>query len=225
MSNIWQEFIKEEQQKEYFQALESFLAFEKSQGKVIYPKEELRFSAFELCSFEDTKVVIIGQDPYHGENQAHGLAFSIPSTQKKFPPSLQNIFKELSSDMGCHIPRSGNLTAWAKQGVLLINAVLSVEASCANSHKDKGWEIFSDSVIKKLSDEREGVIFVLWGGYAQKKEKLIDAKRHHIIKTAHPSPLSAYRGFFGSKVFSRINTLLKEEGIEEIKWCLEERLF
>lgn len=221
----WQEFIKEEQKKEYFQKLESFLEAQKKEVKTIYPPESLRFHAFDLCSFEDTKVVIIGQDPYHGENQAHGLAFSIPSTQKKFPPSLQNIFKELSSDIGCIVPKSGTLVSWAKQGVLLINAVLSVEASCANSHKDRGWETFTDSVIQKLSNEKEGLIFVLWGGYAQKKEKLIDKSKHHIIKSAHPSPLSAYRGFFGSKVFSRINAILKDEGKEEIEWCLEETLY
>jgi len=220
LSNIWQKFIEQEAKKEYFKNLEAFIEDEERNGKILYPSKQKRFYAFELCSFEATKVVILGQDPYHGENQAMGLAFGVPSNQQKLPPSLKNIYKELYNDVGCAIPSDGDLSSWAKQGVLLINAVLSVEQKKPNAHQGRGWETFSDSVIKKLSDEKEFVIFVLWGAYARSKKKLINLEKHTVIESAHPSPLSAYRGFFGSRPFSRINTLLQEHQLEIIKWCL-----
>ncbi|MGD0712043.1 MAG: uracil-DNA glycosylase, partial [Bacteroidales bacterium] len=175
------------------------------------------FSAFNHTPFNNVKVVIIGQDPYHGKGQANGLCFSVNDGINK-PPSLVNIFKELHDDLGVKIPTSGNLEKWADQGVLLLNATLTVRASQAGSHQNKGWENFTDAVIRALSDERDGLIFILWGAFAQAKQKLIDVSKHHILKAAHPSPFSAYNGFFGCKHFSKTNELLKQMGKEEINW-------
>jgi len=218
LEKSWLEFMHDEMQKAYFLSLKEFInnAYATSE---VYPKYENLFGAFNLLSQERVKVVIIGQDPYHGPNQANGLAFSV-SKQEKIPPSLHNIFKELVSDIGCGYPKDGDLTPWAKEGVLLINSVLSVQRGAPNSHKKEGWEEFSSSVISKLSSEREHLVFVLWGAPSQKKESLIDAKKHLILKAPHPSPLSAYRGFFGSKPFSKINSYLREQKIQEIEWCL-----
>ena len=189
-------------------------------GVIVYPPRSQVYRAFELCSLEDLSVVILGQDPYHGPNQANGLAFSV-NKGEKLPPSLQNIFKELHDDLGIPIPRTGNLTSWAKQGVLLLNALLTVRANEASSHRNIGWEIFTNSVIKKISDEKTGIVFLLWGKYAQEKEFLIDTSKHFILKAAHPSPFSAASGFFGSKHFSKTNEILKREGKEPINWKIE----
>lgn len=214
----WKEVLKDEFTKEYFVELKRFLIEEK-QNYTIYPKSSDMFNAFSYTPFDDVKVVIIGQDPYHGENQAHGLAFSVLDGVA-FPPSLRNIFQELSSDIGCPTPKSGNLSSWAKQGVFLINTVLSVREGQAHSHAKHGWEIFTDSVIKKISEKKQNVVFILWGSPAIAKSKLIDSSKHHIITSPHPSPLSSYRGFFGSKPFSKTNEFLASRGIAKIEWCL-----
>jgi uracil-DNA glycosylase len=212
----WQEIIKQEQEKEYYKALKEFVNKRYIETKV-HPAKENIFKAFELCKYDELKVVILGQDPYHNPNQAQGLAFSTPASMKN-PPSMVNIIKEVISDIGdCHAI-DGDLTPWAKQGVLLINAVLTVEENQPNSHKDKGWEIFTDTIIKHISDEKEGIIFLLWGSPAIKKTKLIDGKKHHILTAPHPSPLSAYRGFFGCSHFSKTNEILKSMGKKEIQW-------
>jgi len=215
----WYHFFKDEFTKDYFIELQAFIEKEYA-TKRIYPKYENIFRAFNLLTPSEVKVVIIGQDPYHGDNQANGLAFSV-SSQSKIPPSLVNIYKELVDDIGCGYPINGDLGLWAEQGVLMINSVLSVEKGLPNSHKDKGWEKFTDSVIMKLSQEYEHIVFVLWGNPSQKKASLIDETKHLILKAPHPSPLSSYRGFFGSKPFSKINTYLKENNIKEIKWALK----
>ena len=191
-----------------------------AEGHTVYPPGSLIFNAFNLTPFDKVKVVLIGQDPYHGRGQAHGLCFSVSDGIAQ-PPSLQNIFKELNSDLGLPIPRSGNLTAWAKQGVLLLNALLTVRANEASSHRNIGWETFTNAVIKKISDEKTGIVFLLWGKYAQEKEFLIDTSKHFILKAAHPSPYSAANGFFGSKHFSKTNEILKQEGKEPIDWRIE----
>lgn len=214
----WKEVLKDEFTKEYFVELKRFLIEEK-QNYTIYPKGSDMFNAFSYTPFDDVKVVIIGQDPYHGANQAHGLAFSVLDGVA-FPPSLRNIFQELNSDIGCPTPKSGNLSSWAKQGVFLINTVLSVREGQAHSHAKHGWEIFTDSVIKKISDKKQNVVFILWGSPAIAKSKLIDSSKHHIITSPHPSPLSSYRGFFGSKPFSKTNEFLASRGIEKVEWCL-----
>ena len=214
----WKEVLREEFKKEYFKELVSFVKQEYSK-KEIFPKGKDIFRAFELCPFKKVRVVIIGQDPYHEERQANGLAFSV-SRGVLNPPSLQNIFKELKDDLDIDIPKTGELEGWAKQGVLLLNATLTVEAHKAGSHQHKGWEEFTDAVVQKLSDERENLVFILWGNYAQEKGKNIDAKKHFIIKSSHPSPFSAYYGFFGSKPFSKTNKYLKKHNIEEINWSL-----
>jgi len=215
----WKEILKEEFQKEYFINLDIFLKKE-SEKYLIYPPKDLIFNAFNKTSFDLLKVVVVGQDPYHGEGQAQGLAFSVPNGMA-FPPSLRNIFKELKTDISFEIPFGGDLSKWAAQGVLLINEILTVRAHQAASHKKKGWEFFSDSVIQKISDKKEHIVFILWGNYAQKKIKLIDTSKHCIIKSAHPSPLSANRGgFFGTKPFSKTNDYLKTRGIEPINWSL-----
>ncbi|MDY0320775.1 MAG: uracil-DNA glycosylase [Arcobacteraceae bacterium] len=214
----WKEVLKDEFTKEYFVELKRFLIEEK-QNYTIYPKGSDMFNAFSYTPFDNVKVVIIGQDPYHGANQAHGLAFSVLDGVA-FPPSLRNIFQELNSDIGCPTPKSGNLSSWAKQGVFLINTVLSVREGQAHSHAKHGWEIFTDSVIKKISDKKQNVVFILWGSPAIAKSKLIDSSKHHIITSPHPSPLSSYRGFFGSKPFSKTNEFLASRGIEKIDWCL-----
>jgi len=218
LNKQWSSFLDEELNSLNFKNLKNFLEQE-YKSKTIFPNYEDIFRAFNLLNPEDVKVVIIGQDPYHGLNQANGLAFSVYK-QCKIPPSLRNIFKELVDDMGCGYPLNSDLKKWAQDGVLLINSVLSVEESKPNSHKDKGWEIFTDSVIKKLSDKFENIVFILWGNPSQKKEILIDSTKHLILKAPHPSPLSSYRGFFGSKPFSQANNYLKEHNKKEIKWCL-----
>ena len=210
------ELLKDEFQKEYYQNLREFLKQEYS-SKVIYPNMYNIFEALKHTSFKDTKVLILGQDPYHGENQAHGLAFSVQKGVK-IPPSLLNIYKELHEDLDCYIPNNGYLIPWADQGVLLLNTALTVRAHEANSHQNIGWEIFTDNIIKLLNTREEPVIFVLWGGNARRKKSLIDTSRHYILESAHPSPLSAYRGFFGCKHFSKINEILQGLGKDPIDW-------
>lgn len=213
----WEKQLNEEFTKPYFTQLTSFLK-EEYQTKTIYPPGPKIFAAFDRCPWDKLKVVVIGQDPYHGPNQANGLCFSV-AEGIPHPPSLINIFKELHADLGTSIPVSGNLERWADQGVLLLNATLTVAAHQAGSHQKKGWEIFTDAVIQKISSEKEGVVFLLWGGYAQKKGRKIDDTKHHILKSGHPSPLSANRGFwFGNKHFSATNEYLKAMGDGEIEW-------
>jgi uracil-DNA glycosylase len=212
----WKEFLKEEFAQPYFTQLKYFLIEEKKKH-TIFPPEPYIFNAFNLTPLDQVQVVILGQDPYHDHGQAHGLCFSVMDGVR-FPKSLQNIFKELESDLGVPIPFSGNLERWAKQGVLLLNATLTVRAHQAGSHQNQGWEIFTDSVIKKLSSQHAGLIFVLWGNNARAKKGLINTESHHIIESVHPSPLSAYNGFFGSKPFSKINTILEESGKLPINW-------
>ncbi|MDW7692550.1 uracil-DNA glycosylase [Flammeovirgaceae bacterium SG7u.111] len=212
----WHKKLEPEFTKPYFIELTSFVK-EDVQKYTVYPPGKLIFNAFEKCSFEDTKVVIIGQDPYHGEGQANGLCFSVNDGIKP-PPSLVNIFKEINSDLGKPIPLSGNLERWAEQGVLLLNATLTVRAKTPGSHQKKGWEEFTDQVIKVLSEQKENLVFLLWGAYAQKKGSVIDAEKHHVLKSPHPSPFSAHSGFFGNKHFSKTNEFLESKGIEEIEW-------
>jgi uracil-DNA glycosylase len=201
------------------QSLVAFLSRETKAGKQIYPAQENIFKAFELTPFANVKVVIVGQDPYHGPGQAHGLSFSVlPGV--KIPPSLRNIYKELDADLGVQRQNNGCLDGWARQGVLLLNAVLSVEAGQAASHQKRGWEWFTDQVIKRLAEEKEGLVFILWGNYALEKGKVIDRKRHMVLNAVHPSPLSANRGFFGSRPFSKVNDFLKTKKIEPIDWSL-----
>lgn len=212
----WKEHLQTEFDKPYFERLTEFVRSEYARYTV-YPPGRLIFNAFNLCPFNQVKVVLIGQDPYHEPGQAHGLCFSVQDGVM-FPPSLQNIFKEINSDTGAEIPHSGNLTRWAQQGVLLLNATLTVREHMAGSHQKRGWEEFTDAVISTLSREREGLVFILWGSYAQSKAQLIDASKHCILRSAHPSPLSAYRGFFGNHHFSLTNQYLKSRGIEPIVW-------
>lgn len=215
----WKSHLLTEFSKPYMEELRAFLKQERDARKVIYPRGTEFFAALNACPFERVKVVILGQDPYHGPGQAHGLCFSVrPGVD--IPPSLVNIYKELEADLG--IPRAshGHLQSWADQGVLLLNATLSVEAGRAGSHQNRGWETFTDAIIRHLNDEREGLVFVLWGSYAQKKGAFIDQKKHLVLKSVHPSPLSAHRGFFGSKHFSKINTYLRERGETPIDWRL-----
>ena len=214
----WKKVLFEEFQKPYFETLKTFLVEEKKHH-TIYPRGENIFAAFEHTPFENVEVVILGQDPYHGVGQAHGLSFSVQDGVPH-PPSLQNIFKELKDDLGCTIPKNGNLTSWAKQGVFLLNTVLTVRASEANSHRNQGWENFTDAVIKLLSAQKEHVVFILWGSPAGAKASLIDGKKHLILRAPHPSPLSSYRGFFGSKPFSKSNEYLSSKGKKPINWCL-----
>lgn len=212
----WKEQLETEFSSPYFIKLKNFLVEEKKNYKIYPPGSEI-FNAFNLTPFNDVKVVIIGQDPYHGSGQAHGLCFSVQSGIKP-PPSLVNIFKELHDDVGITIPNHGNLEKWAKQGVLLLNATLTVRDSQAGSHQKQGWETFTDSVIKKISENKNGVVFILWGKFAQDKANLIDKNKHHILTAAHPSPFSAYNGFFGCKHFSKTNDILKNSGLNEINW-------
>ena len=215
----WKRVLEEEIQKEYFQNIRSFLKEEVKNHEVYPPGPEI-FAAFNHVPFDEVKVVIIGQDPYHGPNQANGLCFSV-NPGIAHPPSLINIFKEIEQDLGIPYPKSGDLSPWAKQGVLLLNATLTVRRSEANSHQNIGWQTFSDTVIQKLSEEREGVVFMLWGGFAKKKGKKIDRKKHHVLETGHPSPLSANRGYwFGNKHFSQVNEILKNKGLRTINWKL-----
>ncbi len=212
----WKAQLSEEFQKDYFIRLSEFVRNEYKTQK-IYPPGKLIFNAFNQCPFDKLNVVILGQDPYHGPGQAHGLCFSV-NDGIKFPPSLRNIFKELNQDVGKPIPESGNLTEWAKQGVLLINATLTVRAHQAASHQKKGWEQFTDAVIAKISNEKENVVFLLWGNYAISKSKFIDQNKHLVLSSVHPSPLSASRGFFGNKHFSRTNEFLVSKGLDAIDW-------
>ena len=215
----WKQHLLPQFQADYMQQLRQFLVQQKKAGKVIYPKGDEYFNAFNLTPFDQVKVVIIGQDPYHGPGQAHGLCFSVQQGVA-FPPSLQNIFKEIHADLGLPIPKNGCLTHWAEQGVLLLNAVLTVEQSKAAAHQGKGWELFTDAAIKELNDNREGIVFMLWGSYAQKKGQIIDTKKHCVLKCPHPSPLSAHRGFFGCKHFSKANQYLESIGKTPIDWSV-----
>jgi uracil-DNA glycosylase len=215
----WKKELKQEFTKPYFQQIVTHLKTERATGKTIYPPGKLIFNAFNDTAFSEVKVVILGQDPYHNPGQAHGLSFSVPDGVTP-PPSLVNIYKELHKDIGMPIPHTGNLTPWAKQGVLLLNAVLTVRMNEPASHAKIGWMDFTDAVIRKISDDKEGVVFLLWGAFAQKKQELIDATRHHILKAAHPSPFSADKGFFGCKHFSKTNELLTQQGKSPIDWKL-----
>lgn len=213
----WLEQLQNEFQQDYMQQLRAFLLQEKRAGKHIYPKGEQFFAAMNAVEFEQVKVVILGQDPYHGEGQAHGLSFSVP-LGVALPPSLHNIYKELENDLAVTMPRHGNLQAWADQGVLLLNSVLTVEKGRAASHQGRGWECFTDAVIAKLNQQREHIVFLLWGSYAQKKGAQIDQSRHCVLIAPHPSPLSAYRGFFGCRHFSQANAYLQANGVSPIEW-------
>lgn len=220
LGNDWDILLKDEFQKEYYQNLRKYLISEYMTKKIYPPKEEI-FNALKLTSYEDTKVVILGQDPYHGENQAHGLAFSV-NYGIKIPPSLQNIYKELNRELGTYIPNNGYLLSWTKQGILLLNTSLTVRAGEANSHSKIGWEIFTDNIIKQLNKKEKPIIFVLWGNNARSKKKIITNKKHYIIEGVHPSPLSASRGFFGCNHFIEINDILKRLGEKEINWQIED---
>lgn len=216
ISPSWKQHLSTEFEKEYFIKLTTFVR-EEYKAHTIYPPGREIFRAFDSCDFDAVKVVIIGQDPYHGPGQANGLCFSVRDGVR-MPPSLVNIFKEIQQDLGKPFPLNGDLERWAKQGVLLLNATLTVRASAAGSHQNKGWEEFTDSVIKTISDEKQNVVFLLWGAYAQKKGEIIDRKKHHVLMSAHPSPFSADRGFFGCRHFSKANEYLKGKGLKEIEW-------
>ena len=217
IEDSWKAALTEEFEKPYFAEIRRFLQEEKAAGKIIYPPGSLIFNAFNSTPFEKVRVVILGQDPYHGAGQAHGLCFSVQHGVKP-PPSLVNIYKELKDDVGFEIPKHGNLQKWTEQGVFLLNAMLTVEANQPASHQKKGWEEFTNAVIQKLSKDRNGLIFILWGNFAQQKAVLIDESKHTILKAAHPSPFSAYNGFFGCKHFSKTNEILKARGEVEIDW-------
>jgi uracil-DNA glycosylase len=216
IEDSWKSRLKEEFEKGYFIRLAEFVR-EEYKTNTVYPPASLIFNAFNLCPFEKTKAIIIGQDPYHGPGQAHGLCFSVRDGVE-FPPSLVNIFKEIELDLGLNKPNSGNLERWARQGVLLLNATLTVRAHMAGSHQRKGWEEFTDATISCINSEKQNIVFFLWGAYAQKKGETIDRSRHLVLESVHPSPLSAPRGFFGNKHFSRCNDFLKSHGIEQIDW-------
>ena len=215
----WKNILKDEFEKEYYLNLRQFLINE-YRTQTIYPPMDQIFSTLNYTSYENTKILILGQDPYHGEGQAHGLSFSVKHGVKT-PPSLRNMYKELNADLGCYIPNHGYLEEWAKQGVLMLNTALTVRAASPNSHKGKGWEILTDEVIKKLNEREKPVVFILWGNNAISKEKFITNPKHFIIKSVHPSPLSASRGFFGSKPFSKANDFLKATNQEPINWQIE----
>ncbi|HZZ75178.1 MAG TPA: uracil-DNA glycosylase [Puia sp.] len=215
----WKKVLEAEFSKPYFLQIVHFLKTEKILGKTIYPPGSQIFNAFEMSPFEKTKLVILGQDPYHGPGQAHGLCFSVPDGIRP-PPSLQNIFRELNTDTGMPIPQTGNLTPWARQGVLLLNAYLTVLANAPASHSQVGWGEFTDTVIHKLSDLKNNLVFLLWGKFAQEKQSLIDETKHYVLKAAHPSPFSADKGFFGCRHFSKANTYLMKNGIDPIDWKL-----
>lgn len=215
----WKEVLKDEFTKDYFFQIVTFIKTEKAAGKIIYPPGSLMFNAFGKTPFDKVKVVLLGQDPYHNSGQAHGLSFSVPPGITK-PPSLINIFKELQSDLGIPPSTDGNLEKWATQGVLLLNASLTVRQNEPGSHSKIGWIEFTDAVIKKISEEKKGVIFLLWGRFAQDKQVLIDETKHHVLKAAHPSPFSADKGFFGCKHFSKTNEFLMHEGLQPIDWKL-----
>jgi len=216
LEESWKNQLQDEFEKPYFKQLAEFVRSEYA-SQAIYPPAKLIFNAFEQCPFDQVKVVILGQDPYHGPGQAHGLCFSV-NDGVDFPPSLRNIFKEIKADTGAPIPSSGNLERWAKQGVLLLNATLTVQANTAGSHQKKGWELFTDAVIHLIADRMENVVFILWGNYAISKGEFIDPNKHLVLKSVHPSPLSASRGFFGNHQFSTTNKYLLEHGKEQVKW-------
>lgn len=215
----WKDRLLNEFQKPYMVKLKQFIESEINSGKTIYPHGKEIFRALDLTPFDKVSAVIIGQDPYHGPGQAHGLCFSV-KPHVPMPPSLSNIFQELHNDLGYPLPKNGDLTSWAQNGVLLLNAVLTVQKARAASHQNKGWEIFTDKIIDLLSTEREHLVFILWGSFAQKKDYLIDKKKHCLIKSPHPSPLSAHRGFFGSKPFSAANSYLQTKGLSPVNWRL-----
>ncbi len=215
----WSPYLLKEMEKSYMIGLVNFIQSERSKGKIIYPEDNEIFEAFKLTPFEKVKVVILGQDPYHGAGQAHGLCFSVKKGIK-IPPSLVNIFKELKDDLKIDPPQHGHLEPWARDGVLLLNSVLTVEAGEAGSHHGKGWEQFTDKIIEVLNEKKNNLVFILWGGPAQKKASKVDETKHFVIKSVHPSPLSFYRGFLGSKPFSKTNKYLDENGKEEINWSL-----
>lgn len=214
----WQNILSEELEKPYFETLELFLEKEYAEQKIYPPKEDI-FNAFKYTDYDDVKVLLLGQDPYHGAGQAHGLSFSVLD-DIALPPSLRNMYKELETDLGIKSPKNGNLSKWANQGILLLNAVMTVREKSPNSHKAQGWEKFTDAVIKKLNEREKPVIFLLWGAYAKKKSALINQDKHIVIEGIHPSPLSAHNGFFGSKPFSEINNSLKSIGQKQIDWQL-----
>lgn len=216
INESWKAKLKDQFDLDYFIQLTDFVRNE-YRTKLIFPPAKLIFNAFEHTHFEDVKVVILGQDPYHGDGQAHGLSFSVPDGIK-IPPSLVNIYKEINNELNIPISRSGNLTRWADQGVLLLNSILTVEAHKAGSHQKKGWEVFTDAAIRKLADERENIVFLLWGAYAQKKAEFIDQRKHLLLRSVHPSPLSAHAGFFGNNHFVRTNEYLVSKGIAPIEW-------
>ncbi|WP_335871413.1 uracil-DNA glycosylase [Bacillus sp. 2205SS5-2] len=218
VKNDWGPLLQQEFQQEYYQDLQSFLK-EEYENYTIYPEQKDIFRAFQLTSFQDVQVVILGQDPYHGPNQAHGLSFSV-KPGVVHPPSLRNLFKELETDVGAQAPKDGYLVPWAEQGILMMNTVLTVRKGQAHSHKMKGWETLTDKIISLLSNREDPIIFILWGKPSQMKKRLIDESRHFVIEAPHPSPLSAYRGFFGSQPFSKTNRLLKKQGKTEIQWDL-----
>lgn len=218
-NNDWQELLKDEMDKEYYVKLQGFLE-EEYKTKTIYPEKDNLFSALEYTSYKDTKAVILGQDPYHGPNQSHGLAFSV-KPGVRIPPSLRNMYKELKDDLNCYIPDNGYLEKWAKEGVLLLNTSFTVRDGEANSHRKVGWEKFTDRIIELLNQREDPIVFILWGNNAIKKEAFITNPHHHIIKSYHPSPLSASRGFFGTKPYSRTNDFLKSIGKEPIDWQIE----
>jgi uracil-DNA glycosylase len=215
----WKEVLQTEFSKSYFEEVAAFLKTEKAQGKIIYPPGSLIFNAFEKTPFTKLKVVLLGQDPYHGKGQAMGLSFSVPKGVRP-PPSLINIFKELHDDVGVPVSATGDLTPWAEQGVMLLNAALTVRAGEPNSHSKIGWHQFTDAVIKKISDEKQGIVFLLWGSFAHQKQELIDQTKHHVLKAAHPSPYSADKGFFGCRHFSKTNDYLAQQKQEAINWKL-----
>lgn len=221
LTGDWQRYLGAEFEQPYIETLKSFLSGQEAQGKLLYPPSELLFSAFDAAPLKDVKVVILGQDPYHGTGQAHGLSFSVPKGVA-IPPSLRNIFKEVSQDLGLPIPSHGCLQGWAQQGVLLLNAVLTVESGVAGAHRGRGWESFTDKVIEVVSRESGGVVFMLWGGYAHKKARLIDGSKHLVLRAVHPSPLSAYRGFLGCKHFSQANEYLSMKDRGAVDWRIDD---
>lgn len=220
ISNDWLPVVEEECGKEYYKNLYRFVKNEYATN-VVYPPSEDIFTAFHLTPLSEVKVLILGQDPYHEPNQAHGLSFSVPVSQPKIPPSLQNIYKELKDDLGCYIPNNGYLGKWAKQGVLMLNTVLTVRAGAANSHKGRGWEEFTDAIIRAVNAQDRPIVYMLWGSPAQKKMAMLDNPKHLILTSAHPSPLSAYRGFFGCKHFSKCNEFLAKNSLDKIDWQIE----
>lgn len=217
LPNSWLKYLKQEFEQDYMKNLKKFLQMQYANKKTIYPNQKNYFAALNLVDLQQVKVVILGQDPYHGENQAHGLCFSVQEGVA-LPPSLQNIFKELKSDLSIEISKNGDLTRWAQQGVLLLNSVLTVEKDKAASHQKQGWEQFTDKIISVVNENCDHVVFILWGAYAQKKAAFVDRKKHLVLESVHPSPLSSHRGFFGSKPFSKANTWLQAHGKSPIRW-------